>query len=133
VGYGLGNEEFILFPCLDVRDWVWEMIEQMPEVPFSYMYQFFWYEGSFVILDIILQASHHKSIPHPSTWDMNGEMSPLYPYPRVPLFPKPTIQTLEKIYPNHHIPIPPLISLYPNTILVYRKKKTWVQTMQYLT
>jgi hypothetical protein len=67
VGYGLGNKEFILFPCLDVRDWVWEIIEQMTEVPFSYMYQFFWYEGSFVILDIISQASHHKSITHPST------------------------------------------------------------------
>ena len=42
-------------------------------------------------------------------------MSPSYPYPRAPLFPKPKIQTLQKIYPSHRIPIPPFISLYPNT------------------
>ena len=42
-------------------------------------------------------------------------MNPSYPYPRATLFPKPKIQTLQKIYPSHRIPIPPFISLYPNT------------------
>ena len=44
-------------------------------------------------------------------------MSPSYPYPypRAPLFPKTRIQTLQKIYPSHRIPIAPFISLYPNT------------------
>ena len=48
-------------------------------------------------------------------------MSPSYPYPRAPLFPKPKIQTLEKIYTNHHIPIPTLISLYPHTTFMVRR------------
>ena len=52
-------------------------------------------------IHLVTQVPHHN----PSTWDMNGGIciSPSYPYPRARSFPKPRIQMLEKIYPNHHI------------------------------
>ena len=70
-------------------------------------------------IHLVTQVPHHN----PSTWDMNAGIciSPSYPYPRAPLFPKPKIQTLEKIYTNHHIPIPTLISLYPHTTFMVRR------------
>lgn len=60
VGYELGIKELIPFPCLDVRNWVWEMIEQMTEISFSYVHEFIWYEVGFVILDIITLNPHHN-------------------------------------------------------------------------